>query len=228
MPPVHTVNDIIDNRYRIVRELGRGGTGVTYRAESIQTGQTVALKELSLKGLKDWKQIELFEREARTLESLDHPAIPAYVDYFQVDTADNRLFYLAQDLAPGTSLANRVASGWRVDEAEARRIATAILTVLDYLHTLNPPVIHRDIKPQNIIRREDGHIYLVDFGAVQTVYRDTMSQGQYGGGHLRLHGPRTVPGPGGACHRPVRVGGNPAVSAHPPIPGGFTPNPIAH
>jgi hypothetical protein len=177
MQPVHAANDIIDNRYRIVGELGRGGTGVTYMAESLQTGQTVALKELSLKGLKDWKQIELFERESRTLEGLNHPAIPDYVDYFQVDTADNRLFYLAQAIAEGTSLADLVASGWRVDETEARRIAESVLKVLNYLHTLNPPVIHRDIKPQNIIRREDGHIYLVDFGAVQTVYRDTLSQG---------------------------------------------------
>jgi len=177
MQPVHAVNDVIDSRYRIVRELGRGGTGVTYMADSLETGQRVALKELSLKGLKDWKQIELFEREARTLESLDHPAIPAYVDYFQVDTPDNRLFYLAQDIAEGTSLADLVESGWRADEAEARHIAESVLKVLDYLHTLNPPVIHRDIKPQNIIRRQDGHIYLVDFGAVQTVYRNTLSQG---------------------------------------------------
>jgi len=177
MQPVHAVNDVIDSRYRIVRELGRGGTGVTYMADSLETGQRVALKELSLKGLKDWKQIELFEREARTLESLDHPAIPAYVDYFQVDTPENRLFYLAQDIAEGTSLADLVESGWRADEAEARHIAESVLKVLDYLHTLNPPVIHRDIKPQNIIRRQDGHIYLVDFGAVQTVYRNTLSQG---------------------------------------------------
>jgi len=177
MPPVHAVNDVVDNRYRIVRELGRGGTGVTYMAESLKTGQRVALKELSLKGLKDWKQVELFEREARTLEGLDHSAIPDYVDYFQVDTADNRLFYLAQEIAEGTSLADLVEAGWRADEAEARHIAESVLQVLDYLHTLNPPVIHRDIKPQNIIRREDGHIYLVDFGAVQTVYRDTLSQG---------------------------------------------------
>jgi hypothetical protein len=177
MQPVHAVNDVIDNRYCIVRELGRGGTGVTYMAESLENGQKVALKELSLKGLKDWKQIERFEREARTLEGLNHPAIPDYVDYFQVDTADNRLFYLAQEIAAGTSLADLVESGWRADEVESRRIAESVLEVLDYLHTLNPPVIHRDIKPQNIIRRDDGHIYLVDFGAVQTVYRDTLSQG---------------------------------------------------
>ncbi|PSN77310.1 serine/threonine protein kinase [filamentous cyanobacterium CCP4] len=163
-------SEIIDDRYRILRPLGQGSSGTTYAAEVLATGQTIALKALSLRGLQDWKKIELFEREARILKSLSHPAIPQYIDFFQVDTADNRWFYLAQDLADGTSLADWVEAGGRVDEAEARRIAAAVLEVLVYLHGLNPPVIHRDIKPQNIIRRDDGHIYLVDFGAVQAVY----------------------------------------------------------
>lgn len=177
MDPNSRINDIVNARYRILKALGQGGSGITYAAEVLATGQRVALKELSLRGLADWKKIELFEREARTLETLTHPAIPAYIDYFQVDTADNRWFYLVQELAEGTSLFDRVNAGWRVDEAEARRIARAILVVLTYLHALNPPVIHRDIKPQNIILREDGHLYLVDFGAVQTVYRDSLRAG---------------------------------------------------
>ncbi len=123
MQPARTPGDIVDHRYRILQELGR----------------RVALKELSLKGLKDWKQVELFEREAHTLESLDHPAIPAYVDYFQVDTADNRLFYLAQEIAAGTSLADLVESGWRGDEAEARRLAGAVLQGVT-THKLGTPL----------------------------------------------------------------------------------------
>ncbi len=170
-------NDLIDGRYRLLGRLGQGSSGTTYAAEVLATGQTIALKELSLKGLQDWKKIELFEREARILKTLNHPAIPQYIDYFQVDTADNRWFYLAQDLASGLSLADWIEAGNRVDEAEARRIAAQVLDVLVYLHGLNPPVIHRDIKPQNIIRRRDGHLYLVDFGAVQTVYRDSLRQG---------------------------------------------------
>ncbi|MGG6239445.1 serine/threonine protein kinase [Nodosilinea sp. AN01ver1] len=170
-------SDIIDGRYRVLRPLGQGSSGTTYAAEVLATGQTIALKALSLRGLQDWKKIELFEREARILKTLDHPAIPQYIDFFQVDTADNRWFYLAQDLAEGTSLADWVEVGGRVDETEARRIAAEVLKVLVYLHGLSPPVIHRDIKPQNLICRDDGHIYLVDFGAVQTVYHHSLSQG---------------------------------------------------
>jgi hypothetical protein len=177
MHPEQAIGTLIQARYKIQQVLGQGGSGVTYAAEDCFTGRIVALKELSLKGLSDWKKLELFEREAQVLKGLDHPAIPDYLDYFQVDTLDNRYFYIAQELAEGDSLAALVAAGERFEEAEVRRIARAVLETLTYLHGLNPPIIHRDIKPQNIIRREDGQIFVVDFGAVQTVYRDTVAFG---------------------------------------------------
>lgn len=171
------VGTILQSRYCVVSVLGQGGTGVMYEAEDKQVGLRVAIKELSLQGLSDWKKLELFEREAQILKKLNHPAIPKYLDYFQIDTADNRFFYLVQALAEGRSLADLVAAGERFSEIEVRRIALEILQILQYLHGLNPPVIHRDIKPNNIIRHENGEIFLVDFGAVQTVYRETVAFG---------------------------------------------------
>ncbi|MGD1857662.1 MAG: serine/threonine protein kinase [Leptolyngbyaceae cyanobacterium] len=170
-------NAVIKNRYQILAVLGQGGSGITYEAVDRLNGQHVALKELSLKGLSDWKKLELFEREAQVLASLDHPAIPKYVDYFQVDTHDNRYFYIVQTLAQGQSLADLVTAGKQFSERETQQIAIDILQILAYLHSLNPPIIHRDIKPQNIIRSSDGRIFLVDFGAVQTVYRHTIAFG---------------------------------------------------
>ncbi len=166
--------DLIAERYRLLSVLGKGGAGITYAAEDIYTHQEVALKELSLKGMGDWKQLELFEREARVLAQLDHPAIPNYIDYFQTDTEENRWFYIAQELAPGQSLADLVQEGWRASQADVHQLALQILDILKYLHELTPPIIHRDIKPQNIIRSKEGQIYLVDFGAVQNVYHNTM------------------------------------------------------
>ncbi|MEL6382365.1 MAG: leucine-rich repeat domain-containing protein [Cyanobacteria bacterium J06626_18] len=168
---------VVQDRYRILSVLGRGGSGITYTAADAITGHRVALKELSLKGLSDWKKLALFEREAQVLENLQHPAIPNYLDYFQVDSADNRFFYIAQELVEGKSLASLVTAGKRYAEAEVRRIALEVLQILQYLHELNPPIIHRDIKPQNIIQRDDGQIFLVDFGAVQSVYRHTVAFG---------------------------------------------------
>jgi serine/threonine protein kinase len=70
-----------------------------------------------------------------------------------------------------------VASGWRPTELEVREIAKQLLDILVYLHQLTPPVVHRDIKPQNIIRQSDGKVFLVDFGAVQDTYRHTVTHG---------------------------------------------------
>ncbi|MEM6255245.1 MAG: serine/threonine-protein kinase [Cyanobacteria bacterium P01_D01_bin.156] len=168
---------IILNRYRILSILGQGGSSITYMAKDTSNGDSVALKELSIKSLSDWKKLELFEREAQVLKNLNHPAIPQYVDYFQVDTERDRYFYIVQELAPGKSLAEMIAADHRFSEADASHIGTEILQVLIYLHSLNPPIIHRDIKPQNIICSDDGRIFLVDFGAVQTVYQNTIACG---------------------------------------------------
>ena len=134
-------------------------------------------KALSLRQTQDWKIVELFEREARVLQNLNHPAIPNYLDYFQIDTAADRYFYIVQEVAAGQSLAEWIEQGWRPNENEVRNIAQQILEILIYLHQFNPPVIHRDIKPENIIRQSDGKIYLVDFGAVKDTYRQTMTAG---------------------------------------------------
>ncbi|MEA5464478.1 serine/threonine protein kinase [Leptothoe sp. PORK10 BA2] len=177
MHDAQLIGSVVHNRYRILAILGQGGSSITYEAEDQIQGHLVAIKELSLRGLSDWKKLELFEREAQVLASLDHPGIPKYVDYFQVDTHQNRYFYIVQALAKGPSLADLVATGQRFSEAETQQIAIEILQILEYLHALNPPIIHRDIKPQNIIRDDDGRIFLVDFGAVQTVYHNTIAFG---------------------------------------------------
>ena len=165
-----SVPKILINKYQILDILGQGGVGITYRALDIETNRIVAIKALSLKRAKDWKAIELFDREAKILAQLEHPAIPKYIDSFQVDSEIDRQYYIIQTLAEGESLFDAVGSGWKPTIDEARDIATQILEILTYLHDLHPPVIHRDIKPQNLIRNTDGKIYLVDFGAVQDTF----------------------------------------------------------
>ncbi len=165
---------VIGDRYRIIAPLGQGGMGITYQAEDLTNHQPVAIKALSLRQLTDWKALELFEREAKILATLNHPAIPKYLNYFQTDTSSDRRFYLVQELIAGQSLATLVQQGWHTNEAGVKEIAIQVLEILNYLHRLNPPVIHRDIKPQNIIRQSDGQLFLVDFGAVQDMYRHTL------------------------------------------------------
>jgi serine/threonine protein kinase len=169
--------DRIGDRYQILKPLGKGGTGTTYAAQDQPTQETVAIKAISLRQVRDWKTLDLFEREAKILANLSHPAIPNYIDYFNIDTPQDRQFFLVRELIEGDSLADLVETGWRTNEETVKAIATQILDVLTYLHGLAPPVIHRDIKPQNIIRKPDGQVVLVDFGAVQDAYRATISKG---------------------------------------------------
>lgn len=169
--------EILNQKYKIIEIIGEGGTGITYKAIALRTEELVAIKNLSLRGLDNWKQIELFEREAKILATLNHQRIPKYLDYFCLDCDSSRDFYLVQQLAPGKSLFELVKDGWRTTETEIKSIAEQILEILIYLHELVPAVIHRDIKPQNLIRSDDGKIFLVDFGAVQNTYYTNFKQG---------------------------------------------------
>lgn len=101
---MHQPGDLIKERYQIVNLLGQGGIASTYAAEDLNFAQQVAIKVLSLRQLKDWKALELFEREGKVLAQLNHPGIPNYLDYFQLDTEGDRRFYIVQEIAPGQSL----------------------------------------------------------------------------------------------------------------------------
>ncbi|MEO1376374.1 MAG: serine/threonine-protein kinase, partial [Cyanobacteria bacterium J06635_10] len=177
MELLHQHGEVIHKRYRILDTLGQGGVGITYLAQDLENGKNLALKVLSLRRMTDWKKIELFSRESQILSQLNHPAIPRYLDYFKIETDNDNSFYIAQQLAPGKSLAELVENGYYFDESEVRYIAIQILDILIYLHSFSPPVIHRDIKPQNIIRDDNGKIFLVDFGAVADTYHNTVTGG---------------------------------------------------
>lgn len=170
-------NTIIKNRYLLQRVLGRGGLGTTYQAKDKTTRQHVAIKVVELRQIKDWKVLDLLHRETQVLQHLDHPAIPKYLDSFEIETENNKIFYLVQELAPGKSLSQWIEKGWKPSVDEAIRITSKVLEILIYLQSFTPEIIHRDIKPQNILRSATGNIYLVDLGSVQDVYRHTLTGG---------------------------------------------------
>lgn len=163
--------------YQITDILGQGGIGITYAAKELPTGNKVALKVLSLQRIQDFKALDLFEREAKILSQLDHQSIPHYIDYFEIKSENNSCFYLVQEVADGKPLNILIEEGWQPSEREVKKIAIQILEILKYLQQLIPPVIHRDIKPENIIYSDEGKVSLVDFGAVQDVYHQTVTGG---------------------------------------------------
>ena len=206
---IFTVDEEVkhDGNIYVIREsLGQGSFGTTYRATT-NDGDDIALKVLSFRNMKNWKALELFEREARTLKGLNHPAIPQYVDNFELDTDGDRFFCLAQRIAPGRSLQSLVDGGWRPTEPEVVAIAEQLLEVLGYLSSLRPPVCHRDVKPGNVLLDvETGRVSLVDFGATADAAVTTAMAAEEttGGGYAQ--GGSTVVGTFGYCAPELYMG----------------------
>jgi serine/threonine protein kinase len=165
--------ELLRERFELRHKIGEGGQGFTYLGWDLDDGDLVAVKELDLGQTDDWKAIELFEREGEALEALSHPKIPGYVDAFHVD-ADEPLFFLVQEYVDGEALEALLDGGETFDEEEVRSFVAEMLEILGYIHGRSPPVVHRDVKPSNIIRRPDGTHALVDFGAVQTILPDEV------------------------------------------------------
>jgi len=149
--------------YRVERILGQGASGRVYRATS-PDGSVIALKELQFATVPGAQQIDAFEREAATLKTLHHPRIPRFIASFQEGEGVQLRLYLAAEFIEGEPLSARIARG-PLSEAELREAATQVLQVLAYLHKLG--LLHRDIKPDNLIVRPGGELVLVDFGSAR-------------------------------------------------------------
>ncbi len=168
------INQILNERYQIQQELGRQTARRTFLAEDLETQQKVVIKLLLLGEDFDWQDLKLFEREAETLKTLNHPNIPRYLDYFEFKDDENNGFVLVQTYVEGKTLEQHLQAGRTFSEDDVQELAKSLLEIMTYLHQHEPPVIHRDIKPSNILLtnrsgNSAGNIYLVDFGSVQTV-----------------------------------------------------------
>ncbi len=165
---------LLNDRYQLDRLLGRKSGRRTWLAIDGQTQQQVVIKLLLFSADFEWDALKLFERESKTLQDLDHPAIPKYLDWFETNLDGNAAFALVQTYIPAPSLDAVVRSGRTFSSDDLRNIAEQVLQILDYLHSRNPYVIHRDLKPSNLLLGDrtgnsPGTVYLVDFGSVQNL-----------------------------------------------------------
>ena len=168
------IGHTLHNRYHVQKLLSRQIGRRTFLATDLETQSPVVVKVLLFSPDFTWDDLKLFEREAETLKALDHPAIPRYLDSFDVSTELGQGFALVQSYIDAMSLEVAAQTGRRFSEAELVDVAKQLLTILVYLHEHAPAVIHRDIKPSNILLSDrSGHragdLYLIDFGSVQTV-----------------------------------------------------------
>lgn len=167
----------LTDRYEVIRPLGRGAFGHTLLARDRRLGRLVTLKVLHPRHAADHKAYELFEREAAVLRELRHPAIPLIHTTFRAEWEGADAAFLVMEYIEGASLAELIAARRHFELAEVLNLFVELLGVLDYLHTRVPPVLHRDIKPTNLIIRPDGSPTLVDFGAVRNVFRQPDEDG---------------------------------------------------
>lgn len=151
-----------DGRYAVVGVLGEGSQGQTLDAVDKLEGRPVAIKRFSIRGAKSWKDVELAEREARVLSGLEHPMLPRYIDYFE----ENGALFLVMEKIEGKTL-QQLREESALDQHLVVQLLNDAAELLDYLHTRSPPIIHRDIKPKNIILRPNGSFAFVDFGSVR-------------------------------------------------------------
>ena len=148
---------LLQNRFLIEEQIGRGGMGAVYVAIDQKFGSRVAIKE---RAYEDAELAEAFEREARLLNTLHHPILPHVSDYF----SENGRYFLVMEYIEGEDLSEVLKREGAFPVEEVMRWSLELLDGLDYLHSQDPPIIHRDIKPHNLKLTSRGNVVLLDFG----------------------------------------------------------------
>lgn len=172
---------MLNRRYRLVQTIGQGGMGAVYAAQDTQLGdRLVAVKEMSMRRLTPQEvpqAVAQFQQEAYLLASLHHPNLPAIHEYFQEDER----WYLVMSFIEGRTLQAVLdaAPEKKLPASEVVRIGIELCEVLDYLHTHNPQIIFRDLKPLNIMLTPKGHTCLIDFGIARHFKQDQAKDTAY-------------------------------------------------
>lgn len=155
-----------EEKYTVVGHLGTGGQGTAYDAVD-EKGNEIVLKEFILPVYVDInvrkQALERMNNEVKLLQNLDHPQIVKLIDFFFEDHRN----YLVLEKISGNSLRTMVEEGKQFSEKEICDLSLQMCEILEYLHSLSPPIVHRDFTPDNLILRDDGLLKLLDFNVAQ-------------------------------------------------------------
>ena len=153
------MKQILCNKYEVQKTIAEGGMGVVYLVKDLHLDKPAAVKVS--KNAKSESERAYILKEVEVLKKLSHPSLPAVIDFFQ----EGENICLVMEYIEGITLKEHLARSGRVQLHQAVRWAVELTRTLGYLHSRNPPVIYRDLKPANIMIQADGTIRLVDFGA---------------------------------------------------------------
>lgn len=158
------IGSLVDGKYRILDEVGRGGMSIVYLARNVRTNKQWAIKEVRKDGANDFNVVRAnLIAETDILKKLNHPNLPNIIDI--LDDGDS--FVIIMDFIEGNSLQHYIKHSGAQPEADVVKWAIQLCDVLGYLHSRTPPIIYRDMKPANVMLKPDGNISLIDFGTAR-------------------------------------------------------------
>lgn len=157
------IGQILDTKYEIIDILGRGGMGTVYLCNNNRLGNLWAVKEVN----GEWKNKIDFLAEPNLLKNLNHVGIVRIIDIFY----ENENLYIVEDYIAGKTLKEYVDVNGPLSSTATLEIALQLCSILDYLHSFNPPIIYRDLKPSNIMIKPDNKVVLIDFG-IARIYKE--------------------------------------------------------
>ena len=155
---------VLDGKYEILKEIGRGGMSIVYLARDNRLNKQWAVKEMKNDGTKTRDTLlKGLEREANILKDVDHPVLPRIVDIIN----SRGTIYVVMDFIEGTNIAEILKEKGAQPQEKVIEWGRQLASALDYLHSMNPPIIYRDMKPSNVMLKPEGGVKLIDFGTAK-------------------------------------------------------------
>ena len=152
------IGTILDGKYEILKMIGKGGMSYVYLAIDNRLKKQWAIKEVRMNGQNINLMIGRLVSETNILKKIDHPVIPRIVDILQ----ENDLLYVVMDYVEGRTMAEVLLEEGAQPQEKVIEWGIQLADALNYLHSMTPPIIYRDMKPSNVMQRPDGSIKLID------------------------------------------------------------------
>lgn len=155
------INTVVGRRYYVLEQLGKGGTSKVYKVKDVETDKIYALKQYITSDPANQEQLlEGIQNELNVLKHVSHPALPKIYDIIKED----KYFFLVMEYVEGIDLKEYIKINGTLKKKQILSMMEQVCSGLYYLHSLDKPIIYRDLKPSNIILRKDETIKLIDFG----------------------------------------------------------------
>lgn len=165
------IGTILEGKYEILKKIGEGGMSYVYLAIDNRLKKQWAVKEVRINGQNINLMIERLVSETKILKKIDHPVIPRIVDIIQ----ENDLLYIVMDYVEGRTMAEVLKKEGAQPQEKVIEWGIQLADALRYLHSMEPPIIYRDMKPSNVMLRPDGSIKLIDFGTAKEFDVDNLA-----------------------------------------------------